>query len=152
MDRIKDKMSYLRGLAAGYQLESTSSEGKVVAGLLDVMNELVLKINELQVRLEETENYLEAVDEDLSDLEYSMYEDDDRLYLQIEDEDDEGFVRDDSDYTYEISAHDDYDRAYEIECPSCEEILFFREGKDEEGYTRYVIEPYHAEKDPVQPS
>ncbi|MCR5688803.1 MAG: AraC family transcriptional regulator [Clostridiales bacterium] len=91
---IKEKAAYLKGLADGLDL-GDSKEAKVINGLLDLVSEMAEQIGDLQ-------EYTEAIDGDLSDLEDSVY-----------DEDDECF--DDCDCCPD---------AYEIDCPKCGSTVY----------------------------
>ncbi len=103
---LKEKAAYLKGLMEGLQLDTESKEGKVLAAMADLLNDLCAKVTELdddmdQVYedLEQAYDELDAIDEDMDDLESAVYGDED------EDEDEE----------------DGEDAAYELTCPNCGE-------------------------------
>ncbi len=85
MEQLEKRISYLRGLADGLDVGETSREGKIMNDLIEVIDDLFVELRALHARLEETEEYIEAVDEDLSDLELLLYEDDDELYETVDD-------------------------------------------------------------------
>lgn len=112
MSYLNEKVSYLRGLADGMELDASTKEGKILVHIIDVLDDFAEAMGELDEGLAEVSEYVDAIDEDLTDLEDDFYEEIDEL----DDEDDE-FI--------------DFD---EIECPSCGEIIYVDEDMlDEEG-------------------
>ncbi|MEJ8545461.1 CD1247 N-terminal domain-containing protein [Brevibacillus borstelensis] len=155
LESLANRISYLRGLADGMDLTQNSSEGKVLSEVIEVLDEMYGQFRELHARIEETEDYVEAIDDDLDDVELYLFGDEDDLYEIVDDcEDDENIAlydefadQDDEDASvYELDTDDNVIASYEIECPSCHEILFFQEGEDDEGYHHYIIEPYPQDK------
>lgn len=111
MEKIQKKVAYLRGLAAGLDIER-SDEGRVLKGMLSVLDDISSKMSSFQAQQNELETYVEAIDEDLSELEADMYEEFD------EDDDDVDF------YELDEDAYDDDEIGYfEVECPNCQEIV-----------------------------
>lgn len=100
---ISEKVSYLKGLADGLQLDENNKQDKLIKGIIDILGDMALSISDLEENYGEICEQLDAVDEDLSHLEDDYYDDD-------EDEDE------DSD--------DDF---YEVECPSCGNTLYLDE-------------------------
>lgn len=94
---LKEKVSYLAGLAEGLNLEE-SKEAKLLNNIIDVLEDFANAVQELDELYNELEEYLEAVDTDLEDLEIDYYEPD----------------RDESDYL-------------EFQCPNCDETVYFDE-------------------------
>ena len=45
---LNEKMSYLQGLLAGLELDTTTKEGKAITKMAEVMSELVLYVDDLQ--------------------------------------------------------------------------------------------------------
>lgn len=164
MEKLDNRISYLRGLADGMDVGTTSREGKILTELIHLLDDMYAEVKELHVRVEETEEYVEAIDEDLEDLELLLYDDADELYETVTDCDeheldnqyDDYYDLDDDDEAYAYENRND-DRAhletsYQIECPSCDEVIFLHEGEDDEGYHHYVIEPYSPEAAPINPT
>ena len=69
---LSDKMSYLKGLVDGMELDLTTKEGKVLGQLLDVLQETVLYVTDLQDQVDELTELCESLDEDLGDVEDSL--------------------------------------------------------------------------------
>ncbi len=161
METLEKRISYLRGLTDGLELEESTREGKILSEVMQILDDMYGELRALNARVEETESYVEAVDEDLSDLEILLYDDDDELYEIVDDDDldDDDLVEyydlDDSEdaFVYDLDDDDDdFDTSYEFECPSCQEVIFLHEGKSGEGFSHYVIEPNWDDRAPINPT
>ncbi|MEG1276082.1 MAG: hypothetical protein RSD27_10400, partial [Ruthenibacterium sp.] len=97
---MTEKVAYIKGLMEGMKFEPNTNEGKLIAALLDVVSDIAQKVTEMDEEVGDLFDEVDAISEDLSDVEDYLWEDDD------EDEDD----------TYE-------DGLYEITCPSCGEVV-----------------------------
>ena len=86
---ISQKVAYLKGLAEGLALDTESKEGKLIAAIIDVLDDMSEKFSEIDDELCDVEDGLDAVSDDLSDVEETIYEMDD------EDEDEEDYDEDD---------------------------------------------------------
>ena len=111
---ITEKVAYLKGLAEGLGLDGSTKEGKILSVMIDVLDDIALELQDLQDAQEEMEEGLDAVSEDLSDVESLLFESDDEDEDEEEDEDDES--------------------VYETTCPNCEEEIYFDESILEDGY------------------
>ena len=105
---ITEKVAYLKGLVEGLGVDETTSQGKVLKGILDVLNDMALSISDLEDCTSELYEEVEALDEDLGNLEDDFYEEE---YDEDEDEDDD----EDCDCCC--------DEIYEVECPNCHEEI-----------------------------
>jgi phage FluMu protein Com len=95
-------------LAEGLALDAAKPEAKLINAIIDLLDDLTLTVSDLEDGLEILNEQVDAVDEDLDDLESYVYEELDEDY----DED------------------DDY---FEIECPKCGEVVCVDEGVLEDG-------------------
>lgn len=105
MMTVTEKAAYLKGLAEGLELDEKKPETKLIKAMIDVIDEMALSIADFEDSLDMMGEQLDAVDEDLSDLEDYIFE---------EDEDD-----------YEgcdcgACPGGDY---FEVECPACGEVI-----------------------------
>ena len=95
---ISEKVAYLKGLAEGLDLDTEKSkEGKLISVMIGILEEVALDLEDLQEVADELGEEVDAISDDLSDVEevvFDEYDDDD--------EDDDFF---------------------EVECPNCEEPL-----------------------------
>lgn len=119
---LSDKMSYLKGLVDGMELDLTTKEGKVLGQLLDVLQETVLYVTDLQDQVDELTELCESLDEDLGEVEDAVFGDEE----DDEDEADE-FEDDDDDYD------DDNDDMYEAVCPNCQNTIVLSDSVLDEG-------------------
>jgi len=102
---ISEKVAYLKGLADGLNLDTeTSKEGKLFAAIIDILEEVGMSIEDLEETTEALGEELDAVSDDLADVEEYLLDEDDE-----DDEDDDSCCED-----------DDF---FEVECPNCEETL-----------------------------
>ena len=114
---ITEKVAYLKGLAEGVELDTEKKEGKLLAAIIDVLDDMALEIADMKADQEELYDGLDAVSDDLEDVEDAVFGDD-------EDEDEE-------DCEYE-EAEEDED-CYATTCPTCEETIYFDESVLEDG-------------------
>ncbi len=128
MSNLSDRISYLRGLAEGLKVDESSSEGKLITQLIDVLSEVIDEVDDLHDEVDELNDYVESIDEDLTELE-GDFEDDD------EDDDDE-------DYDFDFDGDDDEDDEDDDEDEGDEFDFFAREDDleedDEDGVGMYV--------------
>ena len=116
---LTEKSAYIKGLAEGLELDKTTKEGKILAALLELVDEMANDVADLQQDITEIDDdldylneYIEEIDEDLQVVEDFL---DEECELDEEDLDDEDFDEDEFD-------DEEY---YEIDCPSCGETVCF---------------------------
>ena len=114
---VTEKVAYLKGLAEGLALDEAKPETKIINAMLDVLDELALTVSDLEDGLDIFSEQLDAVDEDLDELESFVYE-----------ELDDCCCDDDCD----CGCCDDEEEYYDVECPSCGEIVCFDDSLDPE--------------------
>lgn len=124
---ISAKIAYLKGLTDGLDLNEESKEGKVIAKIIDVLQEMEEAIEDLYDMNADLEELVEAIDEDLSDVEELLEED---CGCECDCDDEECYCGDlDS---------EDY---IEAECPECGEIVCFFKDAFEDDETVEVLCP-----------
>lgn len=126
---ITEKVAYLKGLAEGMELDTDKKVGKLLSAIIDVLDDMALEIEDLKDAQEELGDGLDAVSDDLEDVEDAVFG---------EDEDDEDF-----DDEYEYDDLDEDEDCYATTCPTCEETIYFDESVLEDGQ---VICPNCGEK------
>lgn len=126
MSFLLERVSYLKGLADGMELEQTSKEGKLLVQILDVLDDMAQAIHELDEEVGDIDEYIELMDEDLTEVEEAVFEDED----EDEDEDDEDMIDEitcpecgELIYTDLDVLCDDPDAELEIECPNCGTVI-----------------------------
>ena len=116
---LTNKAMYIKGLADGLGLDAASKEGKVIAALLELVNEMAGTIEEMQSKMRDLEEVLVG-DED-----------------EDEDDDDDGFCNGDCENCNEncddsADSDDDDDEYFEVVCPSCGDVINFDSSIDPE--------------------
>ena len=109
---ISEKVAYLKGLAEGLNLDTDSKEDKLIAAIIDVLDDMAEKFAEIDDELCDVEDGLDAVSDDLSDVEET-------LYFALDDDEDED--------------DEDDDELFVTTCPECEEEVVFDETVLEDG-------------------
>ena len=116
---LSEKSAYLKGLMEGMQLSTETSEGKMIAAIVDLVSDMAATVKNLE------DNAI-AVSDELDEIEEALDEIEDILYDEFDDEDDEDdiydFSEDDDDYDF-----DEENPEYEVTCPKCGEILVLDE-------------------------
>ena len=112
---ISENAAYIKGLFEGYELDKTSKEGRIISELITLVSDMADKINALEADNKELHEYVEELDHDLGEVEEEVYFFDEEEYDDYDDlNDDEDYEGEDGDF-------------YEIECPSCGDIVCFDE-------------------------
>ena len=119
--KLGEKVSYLKGLMDGLELDESTKEGKVIALMADILQDVALHLEDVQDQIDEIVEVVDAIDEDLGDIEEDVYGDPD-------DEDYDDFDGEDEDFGF-----DDDDDLYEVCCPTCGDSICLDEGMLEEG-------------------
>ena len=110
---ISEKVAYLKGLAEGLDLDTQKSkEGKLISVMIGILEEVALSIEELDEDILALGEEIDALSDDLADVEDVVFEDDEDDMDEDEDED-----------------------FFEVECPTCAEPLVI----DEEALAEGII-------------
>ena len=103
---ISEKVAYLKGLAEGLNLDvEKSKEGKLISVIIGILEDIGLSLEDLENSQNTLEEALDAVSDDLEDVENVVFD-------ELEDDEDE---------------EEDDDDFFEIECPNCEAKLIIDE-------------------------
>ena len=109
---ITENAAYIKGLFEGYEINKDTKEGKIIGEMLTLLCDMADKIAALEADNKELHEYVEELDQDLGAVEEDLYFDDE----DYEDYDD---LNDDEEYDGEDCEY------FELECPSCGEIICF---------------------------
>lgn len=110
---ISEKVAYLKGLAEGMKLDTEESkEGKLISVMIGILEEVGLSIEDMEDNMEAMGEEIDAISDDLSDVEKVVYDEDD-------DEDE-----------CDCCGDDDF---FEVECPNCGDSLVIDEDVLEAG-------------------
>lgn len=116
---ISEHAAYIKGAFDFSEIDKNSTEGKIIGELLTLVADMADKINALEADNKELHEYVEELDHDLGEVEEEVY-----FFDDDEDYDDYDDLNDDEDYEGED------EEFYEIECPSCGELVYFDESID----------------------
>jgi predicted RNA-binding Zn-ribbon protein involved in translation (DUF1610 family) len=107
MGYIRERVSYLKGLAEGLKINTESNEGKMISAVIEVLDDIVLVVEDLEEGQSEMSEQISDMDEDLSEVEEVIFGE----------------------------GHDiEDDLVTEIECPSCnEKVQVYEDMLDETG-------------------
>ncbi|MEE1003442.1 MAG: hypothetical protein U0L17_06855 [Acutalibacteraceae bacterium] len=92
---VTEKVAYLKGLASGLSLDANDNQVKLINAIIDTLDEMAEAMSELELDVTDISDQVDAVDEDLAEVEDYLFEPD-------EDEDED---------------------LYEIKCPECGEEM-----------------------------
>ena len=120
---ITEKTAYLKGLLEGMAIDQTTNEGKLLAAIIDTLDDIALAVADLDDEvgaindeMDMMEESLDAIDEALDDLEDAL----DAIDEDLDDMDDE------LEEIFEILELEDED-LYQLICPTCEEEIIIDE-------------------------
>ena len=136
---ISEKSAYLKGLMDGLQLNTETSEGKMIAAIVDLLGDVTKRLTDVEETTIAISDELDEIEEDLDAIvDFIMDEDDDYDY---DDEDDDDYEYDDDDDDYEFDDEeseegfefgDEDTTIYEVVC-ACGNIIDFDEETLEKG-------------------
>ncbi len=121
---VTERVAYLKGLAEGLNIDSSTKEGKLLNAIVDVLDDISFELADTQEIVGELSDQIDMIDEDLESVEDYLYDEDD------DDDEDE----DDDEDIFEVTCPNCGDTIYlddemldmgEIECPNCHENLEF---------------------------
>ncbi len=119
---LSEKSAYLKGLMDGLNLNKETPEGKMIAGIVDLLHDVTSTISDLEENAIAVSDELDEIEEDLDAIEEFLMEDDEDEDYEEEDDEDYDFVDDDDeDFEY------DEEVIYDVTCPTCGEELHLDE-------------------------
>ena len=131
MENLGKKVGFLKGLMEGMSFDADSANGKLMAGIVDLLGDLSDRVEAIDELLQDLNDYVESIDEDLTELEGASDDMDDYL-----DDDDELDFSDDDDDLFpsgedklhllrpaETAASDEESLAGNL-CPKCSRMFF----------------------------
>ena len=107
---VIEKVAYIKGLCEGLALDETKPEAKVLAKIIDVLEDMANDIEDVAALAEDAYTFCEELDEDLGYVEADIYGDEDEC-----------------DCDCDCDCDDD---EFEVECPSCGELLLIEADDD----------------------
>ena len=120
MKAISEKVSYLQGLSEGLNFSDGNPQGRIISGILEVLDEMAGTLGALRCDIEGIKDYVESLDEDLCDLEENMMQET-REVVEVE------CPACGEELYFEADLLND-DDVLEIICPSCDEVIYINDG------------------------
>lgn len=100
-----ESLGYLKGLLDGMDLDESKKETKIYRAIIDVLESLTGDVDDITEGMELMAKQLDAVDEDLAEVEEFVFDEDECDCCDCDCDDD-----------------DEYEE-FEIECPACHEVF-----------------------------
>ena len=136
---LTERISYIRGLAEGLQLDETKPEVKVLNAIVELLDDMAYSVSDMEELYDELAAQVDEIDQDLADVETELYDDEDcDCDCDCCDDDCDcdccDFEEDEDNPFYEvtcgacgqhINVSEDVLLEGEIECPNCGELLEF---------------------------
>ena len=131
MSKLTDRISFLKGMAAGMKLNMDKDSNKLMLEMLTVMGEMAEEMAAMTEAHNDLNEYVESIDDDLANLEENLFGEDDLEEVDEEADDDEDETDDDlivyacphCGHEIEFSASDvDFDE--DFLCPACDKPIF----------------------------
>ena len=123
---LSEKSADLKGLMDGLKLDTEKSEGKMIAAIVDLLQDMAENVADLEDVVDCVSDELDSIEEELDNIDDYLLDEDD---YDDEDEDDDDY--DDED---EYDFGDD-ETLYEVKCPTCGELITLDEEMLDEGAT-----------------
>lgn len=115
MEKLIKKTAYIKGLCDGLNISDSTSEGKVLLAMVDLLDEMTEELVDLRESYEELDTFVDAIDESVSEIEDIVYEGE-------------------YDYNHDCGCFDDEQDYIDIKCPNCEDsIVLDKEMLEEDG-------------------
>ena len=116
---LNAKAAYIRGLMTGMEFDPASKNGKVIAAMMDLLEEMAATVTEHDNALDQVYDELETLDQDLDDMVADLYGDDEK---ESDDEDAEDLYEVTCPNYGAVSTVDEetlLDQESELVCPNC---------------------------------
>lgn len=131
MKGVTEKVSYLQGLCEGLNVSDSGSNGKIISGMLKVMEDMAEILEGMQQEIGSLEEYIENLDDEILDLEEKMWGCEEDL-LEVK------CVNCGEQMSFDGSILDD--DVLEITCPNCNTVVYINDGS-------FDFETYNDDED-----
>ncbi len=122
MREIGEKISYLQGLCEGMNISESSAQGRIIHGILAILEDLSSEVNDVKNTLIDFQDYVQSIDDDLFDLQENLADDEEYGdYIDLT------CSKCGEDLYFDADILDEEDKI-EIICPSCNEVVFVHDG------------------------
>ena len=114
---VAEKAAYIKGLMDGLKIDTESGEGKVLAAMADLLEDISLSILDLEDETATLNDYVDELDQDLGEVEEELYS------LPYPDD----CCCDDDDCCCDDEDDDEFCECLELTCPKCGEPVYIDE-------------------------
>ena len=111
---LTERAAYLKGLKDGLNLSTETAEGKLIAALIELVDEIAVPVTDLEDMSYAITEELDAIGEELDSIEEVL---DEEFEDEYEDEEDEEDDEDEEEFEF------DDEIIYEVKCPTCGEVI-----------------------------
>ncbi|MCI2112520.1 CD1247 N-terminal domain-containing protein [Ruminococcus sp.] len=125
---LTEKISYIKGLAEGLNLDESKPEVKVINAIVELLDDMAYSVSDMEDLYDDLSAQVDEIDQDLADVESDIYddeEDDDCDCCDFEDEDNPFYEVTCGACGQKLNVSEDVLLEGEIECPNCGELLEF---------------------------
>lgn len=125
---LTEKISYIKGLAEGLNLDESKPEVKVINAIVELLDDMAYSVSDMEDLYDDLSAQVDEIDQDLADVESDIYddeEDDDCDCCDFEDEDNPFYEVTCGACGQKLNISEDVLLEGEIECPNCGELLEF---------------------------
>lgn len=125
---LTEKISYIKGLAEGLNLDESKPEVKVINAIVELLDDMAYSVSDMEGLYDDLSAQVDEIDQDLADVESDIYddeEDDDCDCCDFEDEDNPFYEVTCGACGQKLNVSEDVLLEGEIECPNCGELLEF---------------------------
>ena len=139
---VTEKTAYLKGLLDGLKIDRDTDEGKLLAALVETVDEIAQAVSDLECDAADMAEVIEQMEDDLDDIDEELEEMEDAIdtivevledCCECEDDDDDD---DDCDCCCDEDDEDDEELDgvfYQLVCPTCSEEICIEEDTLEKG-------------------
>ncbi|MBR1560167.1 MAG: hypothetical protein IJ646_08005 [Clostridia bacterium] len=133
MENLSKKVGYLKGLMEGMDIDHASANGKLMAGMVDLLGELSDRVEAMDELLDDLNDYVESIDDDLAELEGDRGDDDEFPFLDDDEDEDFDDAFGDGEDKLHLLRPGENDKAKEEDapdalagklCPKCQKMFF----------------------------
>ncbi len=146
MKGITEKVSYLQGLCEGLNVSDSGPNGKIISGMLQVMEEMADIVEAMQQEINSLQEYIEDMDDEILELEEKIWgtETDDQDIVELK------CLNCGEHLYFETCILDDED-VLEITCPNCNTVVYVNDGSfdfdtydDNDDFSSKAMENEHS--------
>ena len=119
-----EKAAYIKGLFDGMELDMNDKQNKILKSLIELVSDMAEEISELGQCYDDVCDQIDTLDESVTDLEDTLYDDD---------EYDEYYADDDKESCNCDCCVGTGDMVYEVVCPTCGKTIALSEDAVEKG-------------------